>query len=188
MVEDVGIVRETAQARHATNSLAVYLAVRDTVTRLGRALARRFPRRELVSFAAIGVLCTLLFVLAYHVTRSWLPPLAANGIALTSTAGLNFAANRQFTFPARQGPLLSQAWWYFVFYVVGLGLSSLALSSFLLLWHQPPRVIELTAALLSGGLATAVRYVSMALWVFRRELDPIELRSHLAADSSRRDR
>jgi len=63
--------------------------------------------------------------------------------------------------------MLQQASQYVVFYAVGLGASSMALWSFLLLWPEPPRGAELTAALLSGGLATAIRYLAMTLLVFR---------------------
>jgi putative flippase GtrA len=124
-------------------------------------------RREFGSFATIGVVCTLLFVAVYHTARTWLPPLAANGFALTATAGLNFAANRWFTFQAQNGRLLTQGAEYFFFYVVGLAISSAALSAFLLAWSEPPHDAELIAALMAGGLATAVRYVAMTLWVFR---------------------
>lgn len=128
--------------------------------------ATRFPPAELASFAAIGLLCTFLFALGYQFTRTWFPPMVANTIALTSTAGLNFAANRWLTFRGRTGPLLRQASQYAAVYVVGLAASSLALASFLLLWRQPPHAIELTAALISSGLATAIRYIAMARWVF----------------------
>ncbi len=124
-------------------------------------------RREFGSFATIGVVCTLLFVAAYHTARTWLPPLASNGLALTATAGLNFAANRSYTFQAQNGRLLTQGAQYFFFYLVGLAISSAALSGFLFMWSQPPHDAELIAALMAGGLATAVRYVAMTLWVFR---------------------
>jgi putative flippase GtrA len=129
--------------------------------------ARHLLSTELANFAAIGVASTVLFALAYHVLRAWVPPLAANTLALTSTAGLNFAANRWLTFRSRPGRLLRQAWQYFVAYLFGLGVSTLALLTFLSLWRQPARDVELTAALLSSGLATAVRYVAMSRWVFR---------------------
>ena len=139
-----------------------------------RRLAIRFPPREVASFVTIGLICTLLFLLAYDLARYWLPPLAANVLALSSTAGLNFAANRWFTFRDRAGRLLQQASQYFVAYVLGLGASSIALFSFLLLWNQPPHSVELVAALLSSGLATAVRYVAMTLWVFPAPQLPLD--------------
>lgn len=184
----LSIAREAAEIRSVGGSLpmsrAFPTAVPGAVTRFGRSLAIRFPPQELASFGAIGVICTLLFVLAYHFARNWLPPLAANSLALTSTAGLNFAANRWLTFRGRSGALLIQASQYFVSYVLGLGASSLALSSFLMLWDQPSRSVELTAALLSSGLATAIRYVAMTLWVFRKETDGTK-RQHIRASISR---
>jgi putative flippase GtrA len=141
-------------------------ATNETVSE-AHALPKGTGPRELASFAAIGLVCTLLFLCAYQVVRTWLPPLGANLIALSATAGLNFLANREFTFPGRKGSIITQAWRYLVFYVLGLALSSLALFLFLLVWNEPSRPVELTAALVASGLATAVRYVTMSLWVFQ---------------------
>ena len=151
---------------------AALLSAPEAVARLGRSLAVRFPPREVASFGTVGLICTFLFVLAYHFTRNWLPALSANCLALTSTAGLNFAANRWFTFPGRARGLVKQAVQYLMFYALGLGVSSLALFSFLLLWKQPSHSVELLAALLASGFATAIRYITMTLWVFREEPEP----------------
>jgi putative flippase GtrA len=170
MADEVSIASKTAltPAPGVGARIAEARAVwRQGAPGLRDAFVRRFPPREIISFGAIGAVCTLLFVVAYHFARSWLPPLAANGVALTSTVGLNFAANRWFTFRSRGRGMLQQASQYVVFYAVGLGASSMALWSFLLLWPEPPRGAELTAALLSGGLATAIRYLAMTLLVFR---------------------
>ena len=126
-----------------------------------------FPPRELASFAAVGMVCTLLFALAYDAARTWLPPLAANCLALTATAGLNFAANRWLTFRGRGAGLLHDAWQYTVCYVAGLGASSLALA-LLLEVHASPS-FELFAALAASGLATVIRYLSLSLWVYREQ-------------------
>jgi putative flippase GtrA len=135
---------------------------------LRRRVTERFPASELLSFASIGLVCTALFLIAYDLARPTFPPLAANVIALSSTAGLNFLANRMFTFKGREGRLLGQASQYFVFYIVGLGVSSLALFCFLSVWAEPPHGVELVAALVASGLATLIRYVAMTLWVFPR--------------------
>lgn len=128
--------------------------------------ALRFPPREVASFAAIGIVCTLLFALAYDASRAWFPPLAANCLALTSTAGLNFAANRWLTFRGRGGGLARDGWQYALCYVIGLAASSLALAVFLALWAEPPHGAEIAAALAASGVATAIRYVALTLWVF----------------------
>jgi putative flippase GtrA len=132
-------------------------------------MSKRAVSRQFGGFAAIGLVCTLLFLLAYHVARRWLPPLAANSLALTSTAGLNFFANRVYTFRVRTGSIAKQAARYFVCYLLGLGASSLALGVFVTLWQHAPRAAELLAALAASGLATVIRYVAMSSWVFRSE-------------------
>jgi putative flippase GtrA len=122
--------------------------------------------RELASFAAIGLVCTVLFLVIYDLARPALAPLAANVVALSSTAGLNFLANRSLTFRGREGRLLTQAAQYFAFYLLALAISSLVLFSFLQVWNDPPHHIELMAALAASGIATLLRYLAMTLWVF----------------------
>jgi putative flippase GtrA len=128
-----------------------------------------FSANGLASFVAVGVVCTLLFALAYDGLRTWLAPLAANCLALTTTAGLNFVANRWLTFRGRGGPLLRDAWQYALCYVVGLGASSLALAVILSAHASPSQHFEVSAALGTSGFATVVRYVSLSLWVFREQ-------------------
>lgn len=71
--------------------------------RLIDSLSARFPPRQVASFATVGVICTLLYAVLYHIARTWLPPIAANALSITPTAALNFLANRSHTFRVRNG-------------------------------------------------------------------------------------
>ena len=136
------------------------------------AFLQRFPLRQVVSFATIGIICTLLFAAGYHVARTWLPPVPANALAITSTAALNFLANRRLTFRVRSGPMARQAVQYFALSVVALGVSSFILFVFGLLWPRPPYALEFAVALLANAIATVFRYVTLTAWVFRTTQTP----------------
>jgi putative flippase GtrA len=55
-------------------------------------------RRQLPSFAVIGVASTLAYLALYLVLRQLAPAVVANALALFATAIANTAANRRFTF------------------------------------------------------------------------------------------
>ncbi|MGZ4200899.1 MAG: glycosyltransferase family 39 protein, partial [Thermoleophilaceae bacterium] len=93
---------------------------------------------------------------------------ASNAVALTTTMGANFAANRRFSFKASDGPLASQLASYVVAYLIGLGASSVVLSGLLSALGHPAGAADTATALAAGLVATAVRYVLMRNWVFRR--------------------
>ena len=123
--------------------------------------------RELRSFVAIGIACTIAYALIYTALRDLsLGPTAANALALATTMGANFAANRRYTFRATNDALLPQLGGYAVAYGLGLGASSAVLAVLLdTLGH--PHGIEDTAAGVTAGLAaTLVRYALMKTWVF----------------------
>jgi putative flippase GtrA len=130
------------------------------------------PRRpildELRSFVVIGVLCTAAFAVVYTLLRdAGLVPLAANAVALASTMGANFAANRHLTFRAADGPLASQLAGYAVAYALGLAASSVALAALQAGLDHPRGALDTGAGVAAGLAATLVRYVMMRGWVFR---------------------
>lgn len=122
---------------------------------------------KLLSFAVIGVICTVAFAVIYAALRNVTGPIGANVGALTATIGLNFAANRRLTFRAHDGRLLTQAAGYGLVYVFGLGASSAALWAALDVLHHPTGLAELALALVASALATVVRYLMLDRWVFR---------------------
>jgi putative flippase GtrA len=124
---------------------------------------------ELTSFVAVGLACTAAYALIYTLLRAALPDLAANAVALLLTMAANFEANRRFTFHAADGSRLRQVAGYLAAYAVGLAASSLALLGLLDLLGHPGGLENTAAALFAGLAATAVRYLGMRRWVFRRE-------------------
>jgi putative flippase GtrA len=130
-----------------------------------------FPRsllqHRLVSFAAIGVICTAAFAILYSLMRNATGPLEANVGAFSVTAIFNFLANRKLTFRAHQGDFTRQAAGYFAVYVFGLGVSSAALWLALHAVSHPSGPQELALAVGSSALATVIRFALLTQLVFR---------------------
>ena len=122
---------------------------------------------QLVPFAAIGTLCTLLYVMGFNLLREPLGVWWANAVALTATMLVNTAANRRYTF-GRRGP--KDRTRHFVeagaVYLVGLAVSSAALALVGALVATPSAALQTAVLLAAGVLATVVRFVGMRAWVF----------------------
>ena len=158
--------RRAGDRSRATEGRARMAVNAATVRPAGRRLT---ISAELRSFVVIGLLCTAAYALLYTAFRHLgVGALASNAMALTTTMGANFAANRRFSFKASDGPLASQLASYVVAYLIGLGASSVVLSALLGALGHPAGAADTAAALAAGLVATAVRYVLMRNWVFRR--------------------
>ncbi|WP_371498348.1 glycosyltransferase [Kitasatospora sp. NBC_00374] len=122
---------------------------------------------QLASFAVIGTLSTLAYVLLFLGLRQLLPALLANALALGVTAVANTAANRRFTFgvTGRQDALKHQVEGGIAF-VLGLALSSGAIAALHLAHAQAGPSVELAALVAANALATVVRFLLLRVWVF----------------------
>jgi 4-amino-4-deoxy-L-arabinose transferase-like glycosyltransferase len=135
--------------------------------------ARLTPSPQLRSFVLIGLACTAAYAVLYSMLRhAGMDAMPANALALTATMGANFAANRQYSFKASDGPLGTQLVGYAIAYLLGLAASSLALAVLLAALGHPTGALDTFAAVFAGLAATGVRYVLMAGWVFRPETAP----------------
>ncbi|MFN0281806.1 MAG: glycosyltransferase [Kineosporiaceae bacterium] len=151
------------------------LPVADLRAELGRSpLAGRVPGvptglpRQLVSFAAVGAVSTLTYLLLYALLRTGLGAQPANLLALLVTALGNTAANRRLTFGVRgpTGQARHQAQGLVVF-GIGLALTSGALAALHAVTATPVRVVELGVLMAANLLATLVRFLLLRGWVFR---------------------
>lgn len=124
--------------------------------------------RQLVRFAAIGVLSTLAYLLLFLLFRSGMGAQPANLLALLVTAVANTAANRRLTFGIsgryRAGQHQLQG---LVVFVLGLALTSGSLVILHSIAPRPHRGIELTVLVLANLAATVIRFVLLRSWVFR---------------------
>jgi putative flippase GtrA len=125
--------------------------------------------RQLVRFAAVGVLSTLAYLVLFSLLRHGMGAQAANLLALGITAVANTAANRRLTFGVRgrEGAGRHQLQGLIVF---GLGLAltsgSLALLGAL---TSPTLPLELSVLVLANLAATVLRFVLLRRWVFNQK-------------------
>ena len=124
-------------------------------------------RRQLPSFAIIGVISTLAQLVLFVLFRGFMGPLAANALSLMITAVLNTAANRRFTFgvTGSSGAFRHQLEGGLAF-LTGLALSTGGLALLHFLVPHPTRTLELAALVTANGTATLVRFLLMRVWVF----------------------
>jgi putative flippase GtrA len=122
---------------------------------------------QLVRFASIGVVSTVLFAALFAVLAGPLGPVGADVVALALCAVANTAANRRLTFALR-GPVDRSR-----HYAAGLAvtLMPLALTLGVLGLLGAAGVAALGAQLLAltvvNGVATAARFLLLRTWVFR---------------------
>ncbi|MFD7642829.1 glycosyltransferase [Kitasatospora sp. NPDC059795] len=152
--------------RVARHTLAGRGAV-DLPARVRQAQAPPGLGRQSVSFAVIGVLCTLAYLLLFLVLRRPLPALLANALALGVTAVFNTAANRRFTFgvTGRRNALKHQLEGGIAF-LVGLALTSGAVAALHAASSRAGRGLELGVLVAANAAATVVRFVLLRAWVF----------------------
>ncbi|MFG3550775.1 GtrA family protein [Streptomyces sp. NPDC047725] len=134
---------------------------------VGAAPERGVLSREVVSFAAIGVLSTAGQALLYWLLRTWWPPAAANLVSLLVLTVLNTEANRRLTF--RHAPVRAAR--------AHLGAGGLFLLGYLatsgaVLWfrHADPGAspgAETVVLTVASVVVTVVRFAVLRLAVFR---------------------
>ncbi|WP_306745409.1 bifunctional glycosyltransferase family 2/GtrA family protein [Saccharothrix yanglingensis] len=123
--------------------------------------------RQLVRFAAVGVVSTLAYLLLFVLLRGGLGAQGANLVALLVTAVANTAANRRFTFGVRGGRGAGRHQFEGLV-VFGLGL--VPTSGALAVLHRftpPGGAADLAAVVGANLLATVLRFLLLRNWVFR---------------------
>ena len=124
--------------------------------------------RQLVRFAAIGVLSTAAYLLLFLLAHPALGAQGANLFALLVTAVANTAANRRLTFgiAGRRHAGRHQLQGLAVF-GLGLTLTSGSLAALHAAQPVPHRALELTVLVVANLAATGLRFVLLRGWVFR---------------------
>jgi len=124
--------------------------------------------RQLVRFAAVGVVSTMAYLLLYVLLREHASAQLANLLALLLTAVGNTAANRRLTFGVRGTHQVArhQAQGLLVF-ATGLALTSGSLAILHTLDPTPSRLVEVSVLVAANLTATLVRFLLFRAWVFR---------------------
>ncbi len=123
---------------------------------------------QLVCFAAVGAVSTLVYLLLYAALRPAAGSQAANALALLVCAVANTAVNRRLTFGLRgRGGVLRHQSRGLVVLLIGLAITGGSLAA---LHHAVPSAGQATelAVLLAANLAaTLLRFLFFRAWVFR---------------------
>ncbi len=152
------------------------LPIHDLRTQLGRTpLEPATPgvpaglTRQLMRFAAVGVLSTVAYLVLFLLLRDPLGAQGANALTLLLTAIANTALNRRFTFGVigRQRMTHHQIQGLIVF-GLALGLTSGTLAIAHAVNPHPHAAIELTVLISANAAATLIRFLLLRRWVFRK--------------------
>jgi putative flippase GtrA len=124
-------------------------------------------RRQLPSFAIIGVASTLLQTVLYALARTVLPVVAANIVSYFLSAVANTAANRRFTFGVRgrRGAVRHQLEGGVAF-LVGLGVSTGGLAVLTSAAPHASRLAEVAVLFVLNLFAALLRFVLLRAWIF----------------------
>ncbi len=124
--------------------------------------------RQVVRFAAIGVLSTLAYAALYLALRPMLAAQGSNAVALLVTAIANTAANRRFTFAIRGAAnTLRHQFQGLSVFVLALGLTAGSLALLHAIDANPAHVTELAVLIAANLAATVLRFALLRSWVFR---------------------
>ncbi len=128
---------------------------------------------QAVRFAAIGLFSTLTYALLYIALQWTMPGQEANFLALIVTAVLNTGANRRFTFGVRGRVSAAR---HHVQGLVIFGLAWALTAGALAVLHQvdplSSPIVELAVLTGANLVGTALRFVLLRAWVFRRSPRP----------------
>ncbi len=124
-------------------------------------------RRQLPSFAVIGVFSTAAQLVLYALLRPFLAVIGANVVSYLLAAVANTAANRRFTFGVRGSrSAVRHQMEGGVAFLVGLGVSTGGLAVLHAAAPDASRLIELGALFGLNLFAAVIRFVLLRAWVF----------------------
>jgi putative flippase GtrA len=123
--------------------------------------------RQVMRFAAIGVVSTLAYLALYVALRTSMPAVAANGAALLVTAVANTGANRRLTFgvTGSASAVRHHVQGLGVF-ALALGLTTASLGVLAELTPHPSRPAEAVVLVAANLAATVLRFGLLRSWVF----------------------
>ncbi|MEV0408117.1 bifunctional glycosyltransferase family 2/GtrA family protein [Actinoallomurus sp. NPDC050550] len=124
-------------------------------------------RRQLPSFAIIGVISTVVQLGLYALMRLLMPVLAANVVSYFLAAIANTAANRRFTFGViGSARAVRHQFEGGVAFLVGLIISTVGLAAVHAVSPHASRLVELAALFALNLFAALMRFILLRAWVF----------------------
>jgi glycosyltransferase involved in cell wall biosynthesis len=132
-----------------------------------RGIARVLSQLQLVRFAVIGMIMTIVYALLYLTLRVWLDGSLANALALAVTAPINTQLNRHYTFGVRGRPgLIRQHVAGALIYVLTVALTEGALFVLHAVAPHASHLTELIVLVTASVATTLSRYFALRSWVF----------------------
>lgn len=129
-------------------------------------------RRRVISFAAVGVASTVLYLVLYLLLRRVLDAQPANLLALLVCALTNTAANRRMTFEVAGRTTARMHVQGLLVFALGAGLTSGALALLGAARPQSGSLLEVTVLVVATAVATVVRFVLFSRWIFAAPRSP----------------
>lgn len=124
--------------------------------------------RQVVRFAAIGVISTLVYVALYALLREWLSAPVSNALALIATAIGNTAANRRLTFEVTGGDGAVRAQLAgLLALAIALAITSVSIAALPVLVPHASRLAEIAVLVTANVVATAVRFLVLRRFIAR---------------------
>lgn len=124
---------------------------------------------QVLRFAFVGVVSTVAYLVLYLLLRTGISAQAANAAALLITAVGNTAANRRWTFVVRgRLGVLRQHVQGIAVFGAALLVTALSLAGLHAADPHASRVTEATVLVAANLAATAMRFLALRGWVFRR--------------------
>jgi putative flippase GtrA len=136
-------------------------------------------RRQLPSFAVIGLVSTVVQLVLYALLRLYMPVVTANVVSYFLAAIANTAANRRFTFGVTGSRrAVRHQLEGGVAFLVGLAVSTSGLAVVHAAAPDAPRLAEVCALFGFNLFAAVIRFVLLRAWVFhprrtRQEHEPV---------------
>ncbi len=126
---------------------------------------------QLVRFLLVGVASTIAFALLFLFGRQFVDAQWANAVALATTAILNTAVNRRFTFGVRgrSGVARHQVQGFGIF-ALGWAITAGSLALLDVVSPSASTSVELTVLVIANLAATLLRFLLLRGWVFRAQL------------------
>jgi putative flippase GtrA len=135
-------------------------------------------RRLLLTYAVVGIVSNVVYVVLFGLMKSALAPLAANLVALVVTTIANTAAHRRYTFGIR-GPsrLLVAHFGGLAGMTLSLGISTIALTALDALDSQPSTLLATTTVWVATALAAWMRFGPLRNQIGRAAMVPSTMTS-----------
>jgi putative flippase GtrA len=137
--------------------------------------------QQVKSFAVIGILSTVAYVVLFAILRGTMSAALANATALLITAIGNTAANRRLTFGVRgSAGMARHQFGGLVAFAVALVITSASIGVLYAVSPHPARIVEVSVLVAANVLATVVRFLLLRQWIdrptrgWRGAPDPIE--------------